>query len=409
MPPNDTPPNDPMEAQMSVTKASLKKSFENGALPNGEDFANLIDFFTPKAAFDAHIKAFDAQKSASDVTLGADGKGWTLSLDASKSHVWLAPDGHEPTPYGPPDHVAADVGLYGWVGMGGRVGTTTGQAAFQGTTSDLADRLPKSAVLKSDGTRQTLFEAPERPCVLEIVAATNRPIAQKPPAFARVKQTLGFAAPDNAVLHAIATTTAGVTPPSVTASGAPTGWLRALGIVVLAFALFFAVMGHLDPQAGAGATATPTRAAAGTPPDKTNQAAAPKTEDASSEEDKAKAELEKLEQEAKTVLAKLRKLLGGSFATVEKLVHELLAKINLKGLPEDWLRTVAIGLAVLAGAIYVNRARNAQMNAITVTWVRTGSKSSAGADLYRLDIQGPNLARLGGNSDLYVHVTRLWS
>lgn len=401
---------------MNVTKASLKKSFENGSLPNGEDFSNLIDFFTPEHAFDAHVKAFKAFETAPDVTLGPEGKGWTLALDASHTHVWLAPDTHEPKPRSspsePPTHVEADVGLYGWVGMGGRVGTTLDPAALQAAGSEMAGRMPKSAIFKSDGTRQTLFDAPGRPCALEIVAATDRPIATKPPAFARTKKLLGFAAPENAVLHAVATTTAGATPPKVTVSGAPTSLLRTLGFVVLAFALIFTALGHLDPSLAHNAGDRLKQIQADLETTQNQPAATSGDAGATSdqgEKTEETDEVKKLEMEFESILAKLKQFLGGSFKTIETLVQGLLAKINVKNIPDNWVYYGAIVLSLLVGAVIVNRARNAQQNAISVAWVATGAKTTAGADQYRLEVQGPNLARLGGNSNLYVHVTQLWS
>lgn len=355
---------------MTDPKASLKKRFENGALPNGEDFSRLIDFFTPEKDFKAQVMAFEALKTAPDVTLGPKGNGWTMSLDETQSHIWLAPDAHKPKPKADPKdlptHVEADVGLYGWVGMGGHVGTLEGRTALQGATSELAGRLPKGAIFKSDGSSQPLFNAPGRPCVLEIVAATNRAIAEKPPFLTRFKQFVGFAAPDNAVLHAIARNTAGHSPPTVTLSGAPRTWPRALGIVLLIYVLVVAILAHLDPQSAQVA-------------------------------------------EAEKVIAQLLNALGSALTGIEAKIAQLLTKLGINGSPEQMVRYVAIGLAVLAGAIFVNRARNRSKNAITLKWVRTGAKSSAGANQFQLEIKGPDLARQGGNSNLYVHVTKLWA
>lgn len=359
---------------MSVSKDDLIRSFSNGALPDGSDFANLINFFTPEAEFKKHEAAFEAWQRRPDVTLGAADTGWCMAL--YDGHVWLAPNDHAPkpppTPGGPPAQVVPDVALWGWVGMAGRVGTVIGADTFAKPGSELAPRLPEALTLPSDGTFRTILAPPGRPCAFELVAATDLPPAGKRGLWQRLLRAIGFGAPDNAVLHAVITANGAAGRPTLSLSGDPdgsVGWGRvALGLLLVA-GLLSALGAHISVPGGI--------------------------------------------RDLGDLLASLK----GAFAGIEKMVAKLLALLKGEGgqtltLGSEplggWVRDGLFGGAILAALVFLNRRRHRARSAITLRWMRSTGSALTGTARYELQLRGPDLSERSGEGRLYFHITGLW-
>lgn len=402
---------------MQVTKQELKTAFSNGQLPDGGDFANLIDFFVPEERFDAHVREFDAFKKRPDVTLGPARDGWTLWLDETDSHVWLAPGDKRPSqPVGTaaqgaastdpvsmpdtggiPDVVSADVNLWGWTAAAGRVGTFWGRDALAGTTSELADRMPTREALKSDGKSHVLFDTPERPCVLEIVAATNADPPQERKRGARMARMVGFGAPSNAAIHAIVAANGDSGRPTIRYTNAPNshlGWKTACLIVLLAAAVLIMLGKYLI---------TPSQI------------------------ESLLGAFSALGARFENLLEWVTNLFSGGADPVAQTTTNVdpnaagpagspaggagaaASEADSKMSVGDWLVVCIAAAMILGAATFINRCRHRAAAAITLDWVRSSGGILHGDAKYRLEIRGPDLSQARGDRNLHVHVTKHWA
>ncbi len=362
---------------MTTSRKDLKTFFENGKLPTGENFAELIDSMVHQSELAKHEEDFRKWTEHGKILLGAGDKRWALSVDqALHLQVRLEDDVA-------PESSPADVNLAGWTGMGGRLGTSIGDKDFSGEAAELDLSALRS--VKSDGNWYQIVGAPERPCAFEITAAVSRPKAKAESEvwqfFARL---IGNVKPDNAVVHAVAAAN-GVpgSRPHLRRTAQPnprSGW-RLLGHRLLALLLIALVVGLLleSPLLGDHqvASVSPTSAAGTVTP-------APRVG----------VDIEKL---------------GNPKSRISMWIEE---KTGLKGLAASvslypYLWVAALILVLLYFLRMLLFAFRNQRNGIQLEWSRASGSRLTGSATYTLQIRGPAYEQ--GDADIHYHITKLWS
>ncbi|MFZ5964783.1 hypothetical protein ACOXXX_17710 [Thalassococcus sp. BH17M4-6] len=185
---------------MTTTDAQLIKLFEDGKLPTGANFRDLILSKVNVADFDDLKAEIDAWEHRTDVQIGPDGAGWDLLL-GGPGQLDFAPNDGNAVPA-----AQATVDLYGWSRAFGRIGRVEGAKAFAAETPDLD--LDTLQSVGSDGRWKVLMDMPGRVAAFEVTAATAYPVERKTRGVGDVLRWLvGYISPANAVVRVTATAT----------------------------------------------------------------------------------------------------------------------------------------------------------------------------------------------------------
>ena len=344
---------------MTTRRDELKGYFANGQLPTGENFAELIDSMVHQDEFAEHEASFRQWTTRGEISLGAGEGSWRLFVDdAHRLHV-------EPGQVVEAEPGAEYVELAGWAGMRGRIGTCDGEKAFVEQTPELDLRALPS--VKSDGNWQRIVDVPRRSCAFEVTAGVVRTDEHGgPPGETHVwRRLLGYPAPENAVVHAVATANGSSGRPTLACSGQPDtglGWRRLrerlvwLLVPVVVAALL--IESPLAKQLGIAAQGDAGQTAGGT---------------------------------------------WGDWIASDLGMENVLSSIA--GHPQIWGVVLAVALLYVLRLLLV--AFRTRRNGIELRWIKASGSVLAGTAAYALHVRGPAYGE--ADARVHYHITKLWS
>ncbi len=213
---------------MKKNTEELKGYFKDGAIPSGENFASLIDSMV-------HRDDFEKWTKQGDISLGANESQWQLRVDEDESLVVGRQEPEAP----------ASVRMPAWVAMEGRVGTYDPRLpAAEQSTSDVH---PASVLsVRADGNWNPITEVSSRDChAYEIVAQMSKEETATSGVLNTFLRATRWSKPKRAIAHAIVTTSASGSRPSIRQTSDPDprrAWRRLSRWVLALILLLLVVM-----------------------------------------------------------------------------------------------------------------------------------------------------------------------
>ena len=226
-------------ADDSDLKKKLKRDFEDGKIPTGAHFGDLIDAFALESELTADDGVFqrldnlehpDNGSFTSSVTIGKDAGKWDINVDA-KGSLAFKPETDNPA---------------AWVRMPARVGTLTRDVATDNLAQIEALGLDYSTM---NGREFFLISPRDSAFAVEVVASVE-PVppddgqgADKKGIFSKMLGALARPQAGPAMVRAVAISAGGDTPPRVEQQVTPLTTFRvALARNVIEFVLFVALV-----------------------------------------------------------------------------------------------------------------------------------------------------------------------
>lgn len=359
---------------MTATKEELTRAFSDGMLPTGEDFSELIHSMVHIDTFDAHVRAFEAFKNAPEISLGVAPNQWDLKVDDS-NHLVISPSSDVSLPG------LADVNLWGYAGLSGRLGTALDKSAFQAATPslDVATASVKNqtlGIVPGDGKPATIILPPGRACAFEFTAMGQVP-PEKPDGTIKgvLRKLTGWVAFVPTVMHAVATSPGPGGAPSLTMTQSPdpdAAWGR-LGRQVLVLLIALAVIAFLIELPLSG---------------------------------EIKTLVEELEAKAVAEGKEVAALFDSALAWVAAKLHLKGVALILEG--KAWASYVVVALIVAWFLRLLIQAWRITRMSCELSWTKTSGGGLSAPPQYALTLRSSKGADQPDQARVFFSITRLW-